>query len=243
MKKTLAVLLLTSAAVWAAPQQQPAKPVTKPFMKPAAAPSDTPRAPDIDVNAISETFGHMLVTQLKASPLKLNVPLVVKGMQDELSGKGAPMTQEAYDKAVTILQQNVLTEMGANNLAQGAAFLKDNAKKEGVVTLVDGKLQYRILQKGSGATVGPHDTPQIQYEGTFIDGRVFGTSYNTNEPVWLPLDQAIPGFAQGIVGMKEGEKRQLYVAPDMAYGPNGTANIPPNATLIFTVEVVKANKS
>lgn len=251
MKKLLAALLLTSVAISAAPQpQKPAstaqqKPASnsKTFMKPAVATNTDVTAPDTNnINQISETFGHMLVNQLKGTPLQLNVALVIKGMQDEMAGKPAPMSQDVYDKAVNALQQKVLTEMAATNLTAATNFMKENAKKEGVVTLVDGKLQYKILTPGTGAIVGAHDTPQIQYEGTFIDGRVFGTSYQTNEPVWLPLDQAIPGFAQGIVGMKEGEKRQLYVFPDLAYGTQGTANIAPNSLLIFTVEVVKANK-
>ncbi|MEI6531423.1 MAG: FKBP-type peptidyl-prolyl cis-trans isomerase [Chlamydiota bacterium] len=249
MKKLLALLLVISAAATAAAPQpkKPAQSPSKPFMKPAVAtpaPVPAPVQPvdAVTIDQISETFGHMLISQLKNTPLKLNTALVIKGMQDELAGKQAPLTQDAYDKAVNELQQKVLAAMSAVNLTMANDFLKENAKKEGVVTLVDGKLQYKIMTPGKGTAVTAHDTPQIQYEGTFMDGKVFGTSYTTNEPVWLPLDQAIPGFAQGIVGMKEGEKRQLFVSPELAYGVNGTSNIPPNTLLIFTIEVVKANK-
>lgn len=243
MKNILVLLLATSAALTAAPQPATKAAPGRSSMKPAQAQTNNLKpSPTSEIDQISETFGHMLAIQLKTTPLKLNVSLIIKGMQDELSGKPAPMSQEAYDKAVTTLQQRVLTEMATSNQTAAANFLKENSKKEGVVTLVQDKLQYKVLQPGTGAVVGPHDTPQIQYEGTLLDGRVFGSSYQTNEPVWLPLDQAIPGFAQGIAGMKEGEKRQLFIAPDLAYGENGTASIPPNSLLIFTVEVIKANK-
>ncbi len=247
MKKKLALLLVISAAISAATPEakKPTQTPSNPFMKPAIAtqaPSPAKPIENITIDQISETFGHMLVNQLQNTPLKLNTALVIKGMQDAIAGKQSPLTQEVYDKAVNELQQKVLSAMSNVNLMMANDFLKENAKKEGVITLVNGKLQYKILRTGSGAAVEPHDTPQIQYEGAFIDGKIFGTSYTTSEPVWLPLDQAIPGFTQGIVGMKEGEKRQLFVSPELAYGVNGTTNIPPNTLLIFTIEIIKANK-
>ena len=203
----------------------------------AAAPSE-----NVDVALVSETFGHMLVSNLKTTPLKLDIARVLKGMQDEMRGTPAPMNQENYDGAVKVLQQRIFDEVSKTNLTAAKTFMTDNGKKKGIKTIVDGQLQAEELTAGTGQVVATGSTPLIHYEGKLLDGTVFGSSYAINEPVWLPLDQAIPGFAKGIIGMKEGEKRTLYIAPEMAYGVNGTAAIPPNALLVFTVEVVKADK-
>jgi len=78
----------------------------------------------------------------------------------------------------------------------------------------------------------------INYTGKYIDGTVFGSSETAGGPITVPIDQTIPGFSKGIVGMKEGEKRRLFVHPDMGYGTTG--QLPPNSMLIFDIEVVKA---
>ena len=84
-----------------------------------------------------------------------------------------------------------------------------NKKEHGVVEVVPGKLQYLIIKEGTGATVEPHSSPKIHYTGKYQDGTVFGTSEEMGGPITIPLDQTIPGFSKGIMGMKEGEKRRL----------------------------------
>ncbi len=102
-------------------------------------------------------------------------------------------------------------------------------------------MQFQIVQQGNGEEVLPDGAPLIHYKGTLLDGTVFATSEASLQPVTLPIKQTIPGFAKGIVGMKEGEKRILYIHPELAYGLSG--HLPPNSLLIFEVEVVKANSA
>ena len=82
----------------------------------------------------------------------------------------------------------------------------------------------------------PHFSPVIKYTGTFLDGSVFGAS---TEEEMITLDETIPGFSKGIVGMREGEKRTLYIHPELGYGSSGY--LPPNSLLTFEIEVIKAN--
>ena len=100
------------------------------------------------------------------------------------------------------------------------------------------KLHYHVEKEGTGAEVQAHFAPVIKYTGKFLDGSVFGAS---TEEEMITLDETIPGFSKGIVGMKEGEKRILYIHPDMGYGASGY--LPPNSLLTFEIEVVKANSS
>ena len=114
-----------------------------------------------------------------------------------------------------------------------------NAKEANVIEIEPGKLQYMILIKGNGPAVEAHATPSINYVGKYLDGTVFGSSEDAGGPINIPLDQTIPGFSKGIQGMKEGEKRRLFVHPSMGYGTMG--HLPPNSLLIFDIEVVKAS--
>jgi peptidylprolyl isomerase len=128
--------------------------------------------------------------------------------------------------------------LSEDNLKAADAFLAKNAQDSGVKTLVPGKLQYIVLHEGTGSLVPEHGTPSIKYTAKYIDGTVFDSSEAAGGPITIPLDQTIPGFSKGIAGMKEGEKRRLFVHPDLAYGKTG--QLPPNSALIFEVEVVKA---
>src|SRR4029079_2074003 len=130
-------------------------------------------------------------------------------------------------------------EMSTANLKSANDFMEKNKKESNVKEVVPGKLQYSILKEGNGATVDSHSSPKIHYTGKYQDGTVFGTSEEMGGPITIPLDQTIPGFSKGIVGMKEGEKRRLFVHPDLGYGTTG--QLPPNELLIFDIEVVKAN--
>ncbi|MFL5806330.1 MAG: FKBP-type peptidyl-prolyl cis-trans isomerase [Roseiflexaceae bacterium] len=102
-------------------------------------------------------------------------------------------------------------------------------------------LQYIELAAGSGPTPKPGELVSVHYTGTLTDGTVFDSSYQRNEPITFPIGrrQVIPGWDEGIGLMKKGGKARLIIPPDLAYGAQGAGGvIPPNATLIFEVELV-----
>lgn len=196
-------------------------------------------APKVDMEVLSEALGHNLAKSLKESGGGINIAKVCQGMQDEINGKPSPLSDDEFQNQMLLKQGEIFLEEAKINLDEANTFLSKNAKAEGVVEIIPGKLQYKISKEGSGEIVKEHSTPSISYEGTFVDGTVFGSSLD-DEPIVLPLDQTIPGFSKGLVGAKEGEKRILYVHPDLAYGTSG--QLPPNKILIFTIDIVKADE-
>ena len=126
-----------------------------------------------------------------------------------------------------------------NNLKEGQTFLDENSKKKGVTTLPSG-LQYKVTEAGKGRQPNSNNRVTVHYSGFLIDGTVFDSSYERNSPATFPVNGVIPGWVEGLQLMKEGDKWELYIPSHLAYGKGGAGgDIGPNATLIFTVELIK----
>lgn len=190
----------------------------------------------IDVSKISESFGHLIGKNIETIGFQLDIAKVIKGLQDEAAGKASPMSEVECFQAISTVQEGIFKKQAAENLVQADAFLAKNRKEKEIVSLEEGKLQYKVEKIGTGNSVEEHFSPLIRYVGKFMDGKVFGSS---KEDEMISLDETIPGFSKGLVGMKEGEKRTLFIHPELGYGTNGY--LPPNSLLTFEVELVKAN--
>lgn len=124
----------------------------------------------------------------------------------------------------------------------GAAFLAENAKKEGVITTASG-LQYKILKSGTGESPKPADKVKVHYHGTLIDGTVFDSSVQRGEPITFPVGAVIPGWVEALQLMKVGDKWKLFIPARLAYGEQSPSPvIPPNSVLIFEVELLGVEK-
>lgn len=122
---------------------------------------------------------------------------------------------------------------------EGAKFLAENAKKEGIIVTKSG-LQYEVLTPGTGKQPKATDTVRCHYEGRLLDGTIFDSSYKRNAPADFGLQQVIAGWTEGVQLMAEGAKYRFYIPYMLAYGEGGAgASIPPFATLIFDVELIK----
>lgn len=188
---------------------------------------------------LSEAFGHFIGRNLHTPGMNFDLESIIKGMREGVAGKPAPMSDQEYEGLLAKTQEKAFKEISAKNLQAAEKFVSENKIKPNVKEIELGKLQYTILQEGTGAVVTEHNAPLINYSGSYIDGTTFSSSKEAGGPITIPLDQTIPGFSKGIVGMKEGEKRKLFIHPDLGYGTTG--QLPPNSLLIFEIEVIKAD--
>lgn len=200
---------------------------------------------------ISYFFGYQLGTQLKTLPFEIDIKPLSLGIADVLKGREVRMSEEEMKE----LQQSLAREMrqkqmekyratAKKNAENGEQFLAENKEKEGVVTTKSG-LQYKVLREGKGQKPGATDTVTVNYRGKLLDGTVFDSSYQRGEATTFPLkNEMIPGWKEGLQKMKVGSKYRLFVPANLAYGPRGRGrHIPPNAVLIFDVELLGVEKA
>ena len=150
--------------------------------------------------------------------------------QSLLSEQDAMATMQAY-------MARKRGSVAEKNRAEGAAFLASNKSQKGVITTPSG-LQYMVLRQGNGARPMPASRVRVNYEGKFLDGTVFESSYQRGEPAEFGLDRVIAGWAEGITLMPVGAKYRFWIPSSMAYGPTGNQGIGPDATLTFDVELM-----
>ena len=163
----------------------------------------------------------------------------VKGMQDVLSGKQTEITVVEAQNAINDFFNKLTEEKYGKTKESGIAFLEENKKREGVVTLPSG-LQYEIINAGLGKKPTAADRVQCHYEGTLIDGTVFDSSIKRGQPAVFGVSQVIAGWVEALQLMGEGSKWRLYIPYDLAYGSHGAGeSIPPYSALIFDVELIK----
>jgi FKBP-type peptidyl-prolyl cis-trans isomerase FklB len=126
--------------------------------------------------------------------------------------------------------------------AEGRAFLLENAKKKGVVSLPSG-LQYKIIKEGNGAIPIDGQTVKTNYKGSLINGKQFDSSYDRGQPATFGVNQVIAGWTEALKLMPVGSQWELYIPYNLAYGERAMgANIPAYSTLIFTIELLEIVK-
>lgn len=195
---------------------------------------------------VSYGIGMNIGKDFKEQGIEIDVNLLARGIKDALGGGEAALTEaqmreafEAFQKDLVAKQEAKGKELAEKNLKAGEAFLAENTKKEGVVTLPSG-LQYKVIEEGSGKTPKAADTVTVNYRGTLIDGTEFDSSYKRGEPATFPVGGVIAGWTEALQLMKEGAKWQLVIPPGLAYGERGAGPvIGPNSTLVFEVELIK----
>jgi FKBP-type peptidyl-prolyl cis-trans isomerase len=200
---------------------------------------------------VSYAIGMDIGKSMKRQSLELDPSALAAGVAEGF-GEKARLTDAESEKAMNdfksiLLQkrQAAATAAGAENVKKGKAFLDANAKKDGVKTTASG-LQYRILKSGPEGGKSPKstDTVKVHYHGTLIDGAVFDSSVQRNDPATFPLNGVIPGWTEGVQLMKIGDKYEFVIPPELAYGEQGSPGaIGPNATLVFEVELLSIETS
>ncbi|PNK60577.1 FKBP-type peptidyl-prolyl cis-trans isomerase [Psychrobacter sp. FDAARGOS_221] len=200
-----------------------------------------------ELEKVGYSLGYATAEGYRESLDDLNIDTFEQGFRDAFAGKDAVLSDEHMNEVMTKYQEKKQAEMmekmqqeAATNKEEGDKFLAENAKKEGVKTTESG-LQYKVIKAGTGKSPTEKDMVKLNYEGKLLDGTVFDSSYDRDEPVVFPVGGLITGFTEGLQLMKEGGEYELYIPADLAYGEIGNEGIAPNSTLIFKVEMIEVN--
>jgi FKBP-type peptidyl-prolyl cis-trans isomerase FklB len=189
---------------------------------------------------VSYSIGLNIGMNLTKQKVSVNPEILTAGIKDGIAGK-PQLTQEQIKEVMTTLEKDMQQKQKAGaekNAAEGAKFLEENKKKEGVKTTASG-LQYKMIKEGSGPQAKATDVVTVNYRGTLIDGTEFDSSYKRGEPATFPLNGVIKGWTEGVQLMKVGSKYQFFIPPNLAYGDRAVGpDITPNSTLIFEVELL-----
>lgn len=192
------------------------------------------------MNKISYALGLGIGQQIKSMNIAdFSIEDFTRSIADVMQGKDTAMTaREAQEMLNEYFAEKAKSD-AQESIAQGAEFLKQNGGREGVTTTKSG-LQYEVLAQGQGASPKATDRVRCHYEGRLISGEVFDSSYRRGEPADFGLNQVIPGWTEGVQLMQEGAKYRFYIPYLLGYGERGAGSqIPPYATLIFDVELIK----
>ena len=198
-----------------------------------------------DMEKMSYALGMSVYGNIAEMPVQIDMAVFRKAIDDAAAGK-PELRQEEYIKTMREFQELIqragreaLAKAAENNREAGKKFLEENGKKANIKTTSSG-LQYEVLVEGSGRTPAKTDKVRVHYTGSLLDGKVFDSSVERGTPAEFGLNQVIQGWTEGVALMKEGAKYRFFIPENLAYGERGAGSaIPPCATLIFEVELLK----
>jgi len=190
---------------------------------------------------ISYSLGYQIGGDFKRQGLDINADAVVRGINDALTNAPPLLDEKTMRSTLVDLKRKVVELQQAQKSAQtdakraaGRAYIKQNATREGVVTLASG-LQYRVIMPGTGVQPGPHDNVTLNYRGTLVNGQEFDSSKRRNEPATFNVSGVIRGWTEALQLMSVGARWSLYIPPELAYGERGPLA---DETLIFEIELL-----
>lgn len=197
---------------------------------------------------VSYIIGLDIGKNLVNQGIEIDSTALAAGVADSSSDGDVKLTEAEIQTIMTAFQTELEAKQSKmkaaesdKNTSEGKAFLELNRSKDGVVVLASG-LQYREVKAGTGKSPKATDQVTTHYKGTLLDGTTFDSSYDRGEPAKFPVNGVIAGWTEALQLMKEGSVWELFIPAELAYGSRGAGGkIGPNATLIFTVELLKVH--
>jgi len=198
-----------------------------------------------DAQKFSYAIGVDLGKSLQPVKDDIDLAALKAGLDDAFTDKAPKLDDAAREEIKNTVARKMQErqiqqreEQATKNKEEGAKFLEENAKREGVKSTASG-LQYEVITEGKGKHPKASDTVTVHYKGTLINGEEFDSSYGRGQPVSFPLANVIPGWTEGVQLMTPGSKYKLYIPSDLGYGERGAGvKIGPNQVLIFEVELL-----
>jgi len=162
-------------------------------------------------------------------------------LEDHYAKSELKLSVDEVNATLKAAMEKIQSEKHVPVMEEGLKFLEENAKRD-EVTVTESGLQYRVMTSGSGKSPAATDQVTTHYHGKLLDGTVFDSSVERNSPATFPVNGVIQGWQEALPMMKEGDKWELFIPFNLAYGENGAGgSIPPFATLIFEVELITVN--
>ncbi len=209
-------------------------------------PADDPTLDLTDeTTRVSYAIGMNVGQSFERDQLDLDIDAVAAGIraavgeaEPELSDEEAMTILQTFGEERRQAQVEEQARAGTANLEEAEAFLAENAERE-EITVTESGLQYEVVEQGDGPSPTADDRVQVHYRGTLLDGTEFDSSYERGQPATFATTQVIPGWTEALQLMQVGDKWNLYIPPDLAYGERGSPpRIEPNSALIFEVELL-----
>ncbi len=176
--------------------------------------------------------------QLRRPQVPYDIEQVIAGMRAAESGEAFPLkNEEELESLVRQMQQRILDRQITENLANAQKFLAAIKGEKGTVEVIKDKLYVKCLQEGAGDEVKAKTSPMLKYDARVLEMEGEEDFVPVQEPVKISIAGTILGFQKGVVGMRAGERRRIYIHPDLAYGKEG-GFVGPNKLMIFDVDVV-----
>ena len=209
---------------------------------PAQAVPDSLKDPQAQA---SYAIGLKVGAGLRHDGVDVDPALVAQGLKDGVTGATPLLSEDQVRQALIKLQSDVQARHEAmaahaaeTNKTEGAAYLKANGAKAGVVTLPSG-IEYEVLTAGTGPKPKADDVVLCNYRGTLIDGTEFDSSYKRGQPDSFPVSGVIKGWTEILQKMPTGSKWRVAIPASLAYGEHGAPpDIGPNAVLLFEIELL-----
>jgi FKBP-type peptidyl-prolyl cis-trans isomerase FkpA len=175
------------------------------------------------------------LVNLNLSDSELNE--LIKGLRAGVAGDAEKLDEAVYGEKLNAMGQARMAAASANEASASTAYLDKMAAEKGAVTTASGMI-YLEQTAGSGEQPTATSTVVAHYKGTLRDGTVFDSSYDRGQPLTIPLNRVIPCWTEAISMMKPGGKSKITCPSDIAYGDQGSGEIPPGAALTFEVELI-----
>lgn len=200
------------------------------------------KAPPILKNA-TDSFSYALGLSMASfykqqGVSQINTVIVNKAINDAMKSGSSPLLSESQiNSTISNHLQKISSQKASGNKKTGAAFLAANKTKPGIITTASG-LQYQVLKEGTGPKPLSTDKIRCHYHGTLIDGTIFDSSVDKNQPIEYAVTGFITGWIEALQLMPVGSKWRLFIPSNLGYGDQGSGLIPPGAALIFDLELL-----
>jgi FKBP-type peptidyl-prolyl cis-trans isomerase FklB len=206
----------------------------------AAAPKPVP----LDKNKLSYALGYKLGLDMILTNAPVDVATVLKGVQDGYGKKEPTVKREEMGAQLYSLEDKMRSEaeveynkVAGANKNKSDQFMAANKTKKNIVALPSG-IQYRVIEEGNGPRPTPKSEVSVHFRGSLMDGRDFESSFG-GEPAKFKVDQVLPGWQEILPLMRVGDKWQVFLPPEKAYGTRAPRAIGPNQALVFEIQLLE----